>query len=448
MVLRRLGSLLFGVSVLAFAVPAAADPAADAYAFIKNQRRALTVKRAVKGYPVQSYQAPSGDPLFDKCFTYDQAVAVMALVANPSPTAPGPSAERLGYAKDILDAMAALQIADGSWNTVFSCSTGAVALEWRREVGPTAWVALAIKQYQRAKNDPSAYETQFKSAVNWMSQLQNMQGTSMATTVACNTFATRSFSDGGVQHGQCKPSSPSYRVEGWAGTEINQEAFVLFKKYGAQYPTQTLPVGVAGGLSGNARADLLWSPANTGFLLSTVFSSTEARFLTGRNDSTHHLDVNPLGVMTRIGGGRSLPAGLSDADLLASSVMDHGTTQTASVNGVPQTITGCDYEGDDMGTAGADDIWFEGVGQLALAFYLSGDAMNGDYYLYASEQGQWGGGACNGAANCGGIQYSLKGTNNGYWTMTTAPAISPTGFYLLALDASYHPGSPFNPYAL
>ncbi|HVJ19535.1 MAG TPA: hypothetical protein VM686_29145 [Polyangiaceae bacterium] len=445
--IARLLPLAVVPALLAAASPAQADPVSDAYAFIKNQRRPLTVKRQIKGYPVQSYQAPSGDPLYDKCFTYDQAVAVMALVANPSPTAPGPTQERLDYAKGILDAMAAVQVSDGSWNTVYACSTGAVALEWKREVGPTAWVAMAIKKYQQARNDFSLYETNFKNAVNWISKLQNMQSTSMANTADCNSFSTRTFNDGGVQHGQCK-SGASYKVEGWAGTEINQEAFILFKKYGERYPTETLPLGVAGGLTGTARANLMWSTSNTGFLAVDVFAPGQARFLTGRNDVTHHTDVNPLGVMTRIGSGRSFPAGLTDADLLASTVSDHVTTETGTVNGVSQTITGCDYEGDDMGTAGLDDVWFEGVGQMTLAFYLSGDAMNGDFYRTASEQGQWGGGACNGASNCGGIQYSLKGTNNGYWTMTTAPAISPTGFYLMALDAAYHPGNPFNPYGL
>src|SRR5262245_38710359 len=178
--IARLVSLAVFPALLAAAGPAHAGTVSDAYAFIKNQRRTMTINGVVKGRPVQSYQAPSGDALYDKCFTYDQAVAVMALVANPSTTALGPTAQRLDYAKGILDAMAALQVSDGSWNTVYTCSTGAVSLEWKREVGPTAWVAMAIKKYQQAKNDSSLYETNFKNAVNWISKLQNMQSTSMA----------------------------------------------------------------------------------------------------------------------------------------------------------------------------------------------------------------------------------------------------------------------------
>lgn len=433
----------------AIALPARADSVTDAQAFIKNQRRTMTISRKVRGYPVQSYQVPSSDGLNDKCFTYDQGVAVMALVSNPSSDA-GPSAANLGYAKGILDAMAAVQGVDGSWNTGYVCSTG-VIYEYKKEVGPAAWVALAIKKYQAAMNDPTAYETNFKNFVNWVSGLQNMQNTSMANGAACNSFSTLSFNDGSVQHGQCK-SGPNYKIESWAGTEINQEAFILLKKYGALYPSTTLPVGLAGGLSGSARADLMWSSANTGFLPNTIFSAAQARFLTGRGDATHHTDVNPLGVMTRLGTGMPNPGGVTDANLLASTVAEHVSTQSGTVNGVSKTITGFDYEGTDMpagsGSLGVDDVWFEGTGQMTLAFYLAGDAMNGDYYLNAMQQGQWGAGACNGAASCGGIQYSLRGTPNGYWTMTKAPAISPTGFFLMSVDAKLHPAAPFNPYAI
>jgi hypothetical protein len=93
-----------------------------------------------------------------------------------------------------------------------------------------------------------------------------------------------------------------------------------------------------------------------------------------------------------------------------------------------QSVNGISYDAFDF-NADRNDIWFEGSNFMVLALNMAGDATNSSYFLNQIIKNQ---------ASNGGVQYSLLGTNNWYWTMSAQRAISSTGWLVLSI-AGYNP---------
>jgi hypothetical protein len=82
--------------------------------------------------------------------------------------------------------------------------------------------------------------------------------------------------------------------------------------------------------------------------------------------------------------------------------------------------------------ADRNDIWFEGSCFMVIALAQAGDAASAAYFLGQIQKNQ---------SSNGGVQYSLLGTNNWYWTMSSKNAISSNGWLILAI-AGYNPMVP------
>ncbi|MGH9603906.1 MAG: hypothetical protein ACRD24_16120, partial [Terriglobales bacterium] len=144
---------------------------------------------------LKSQMAPTGlvDSYKDKsdtCYTYDQAVATVAFLARGDVTS----------ARRVLDALAALQNADGSWNGAYNCKTRA-SLTSTRYLGSNAWVVVAIAHYEKRTADNVTYHIMGERAVNWMRLFKQAYG----------------FINGGLD--------ASGVVLPWASTEHNQDAY-------------------------------------------------------------------------------------------------------------------------------------------------------------------------------------------------------------------------------
>lgn len=87
------------------------------------------------------------------------------------------------------------------------------------------------------------------------------------------------------------------------------------------------------------------------------------------------------------------------------------------------TVDGFDFNEDK------DDVWLEGTAQMASAFYTVGRPADGDHFLQEVAKSQ--------NAN-GGIPYSVRGgtaeTGEDYWEMTTALALSSSGWFIIAIS--------------
>jgi len=187
---------------------------------------------------------------------------------------------------------------------------------------------------------------------------------------------TRQFqqSDGGVNGG----IDSSGAIITWCSTEHNQDAYAAYNKYG--YTTA----------ANNAKS----------FLDNKVWKTDH--FWGGRDDSRDPLDVNSWGVMA-LG---STTYGVS----LDYAMSHHRNTK----NG----IDAFDFDSDK------DDIWFEGTGQMVVAFKVAGRTSDANYFTGEIIKGQ---------KSNGGVPYSLLGTSNGYWTMSKAESVASTGWLIFAI---------------
>ncbi len=153
------------------------------------------------------------------------------------------------------------------------------------------------------------------------------------------------------------------------------------------------------------------------FLDNVAWNSTEGRFNTGRGDTSVHTDVNAWGVLA----------------LGASGTHDYATGLTYNQNCCESTqsnsrasVNGFDFDGD------MNDVWLEGTGQNAEAFAVASDGTNWSKFLSQIILDQ---------DSTGGVQYSMEGTNNGYFTMSTSNCVSSTGWLIIAA-AQYNPFQP------
>jgi hypothetical protein len=218
----------------------------------------------------------------DACFVYDQAVAVVALLAKGD----------LTNARKVLDTLKALQDASGFWYTAYKCSNASQvwAGESKRHVGPVVWVALAVARYEKTTNDVSTYRAMATKALDWSYQFQQP--------------------DGGVNGGYEGATAVA-----WASTEHNEDLFAASQHFGGIYLSKAVKV----------RA----------FLDNVTWANDH--WMGGRGDGRDPLDVNPWGVSV-LGGAGTHPYG----DSLTYAMNHHRKSWT--VNGI--SIDGFDFNSD------------------------------------------------------------------------------------------------------
>lgn len=276
-------------------------------------------------------------------------------------------------ARKVLDALKSMQYADGSWNTAYICKTKSVQ-ETAKHVGPVLFVAMAAMYYEKRTGD-TQYRAMGDKAVQWSLQFQQ--------------------ADGGLNGGLDFNGS----VLTWASTEHNEDAYSALTSYG--YSTD----------AGQVKA----------FLDNTVWDAAQLRWYAGRNDAGDPMDVNSWGVAA-LGA-----TGTRDYKKSLDYVMTHHrSTQTQRVGATTISVDAFDFNSDK------NDIWFEGTGQMVVAFKIVGRTADADYFTGQLLKGQ---------QSDGGVQYSLKGTNNGYWTMSKLKSVAATGWLIFAV----HGVNPFQP---
>jgi len=197
--------------------------------------------------------------------------------------------------------------------------------------------------------------------------------------------------DGGFDGGL----DSSGNVLTWASTEHNEDAYAVLSFFGNTTAAS------------NVKA----------FLDGVVWNSTDGRFDTGRGDTSVHTDVNAWGVLALgASGTHNYAAGLAFNQSCCESMQSNSRT----------TAEGFDFDGD------MNDVWLEGTGQNAEAFAVAGDSANWNTFVNQVILDQ---------DSSGGVQYSMEGTNNDYFTMSTSNAVSSTGWLFIAAD-QYNPFQP------
>jgi hypothetical protein len=127
-------------------------------------------------------------------------------------------------------------------------------------------------------------------------------------------------------------------------------------------------------------------------------------FGAGRGDVRDPLDVNAWAV----------------ASLGASGPHPYSSTLDYNFAHHRLTLDGIDAFGFN---SHKDDIWLEGTGEMVLSLKLVGRSGDAAHFLAEIVKAQ---------RPNGGVPYSLRGTFNDYWTMTTAPCISSTAWLIIS----------------
>ena len=185
------------------------------------------------GYSNGLYNSQTG--LSNVCYTYDQAVAVYAFIAQNDMT----------RAYNLLKKLKSLQNSSGFWYTAYNKSSKVAESE--KWLGPVAWTVMAAGYYKKVTGS-TEFDAMAKKALNWC--------------------LTCSNSDGSLY---TKSSEGKY-----TSTEENQDAYAALKAFG--YNTQAAKV--------------------LNYLKTKVWKSSENRWLVGPDDTTAFLDVNPWGVQS------------------------------------------------------------------------------------------------------------------------------------------------------
>lgn len=198
-------------------------------------------------------------------------------------------------------------------------------------------------------------------------------------------------SDGGLNGGIASNGS----ILTWASTEHNEDSYAVLSYFG--YTTAAASV--------------------KSFLDNVAWNTTDGRFNTGRGDTSVHTDVNAWGV---------LALGPSGTYNYSSGLAYNQSCCQSTQKNKRATVNGFDFDGD------TNDVWLEGTGQNAEAFAVAGNAANWSNFVSQIILDQ---------DSTGGVQYSMEGTNNDYFTMSTANAVSSTGWLIIAAN-QYNPFQP------
>lgn len=302
----------------------------------------------------------------DICYTYDQAIAAIALLATGEH----------GSAKSILEQLKSLQTEKGTWYNSYYGHTLQVQ-EWLQHAGPVLWVVLACKYYEVVTAD-TTFHTMAIKALDWSLTLQQ--------------------EDGGINGGL---DWNGIDILPWASTEHNIDLYCALVAFG--YSNYTHAVGE--------------------FIYNSLWDNENGRFYAGRNDPCNSLDVNTWGYLA-----------LGDRYRRALHYASRTTVYTSGSSDPVQNVTGYDFSGpfpDECANrwcwcwTPVEDIWFEGVAQMAAAMNAAHNKNEAEELLRNIEKVQ---------TSNGGIRYSLKGTFNGFWGMSTQNSVASTGWYVIAKE--------------
>jgi hypothetical protein len=130
--------------------------------FDKNIRWLESMVRRVKIVEKEYALVQSYENLDDRCWVYDQALAIMCFVAT----------RRIDLSRIVLDTLNRLQNPDGSFYFSYKISTLEPTSE-RKYTGSVAWVAMAVNLYREFTSD-TAYNVLLWRIMNWLCSQQVM----------------------------------------------------------------------------------------------------------------------------------------------------------------------------------------------------------------------------------------------------------------------------------
>lgn len=285
------------------------------------------------------------------CYTYDQAVTVVAFIVR------GDTAR----ARQLLEKLQSLQGTDGSWFTGFD-GAGTVSDGSQKWLGPMMWVDIAAAFYKKVTGS-TQFDVMAKKNLDYALKTQAPHG--------------------GLILGQ-----------GYS-TEENCDAYAALMAFG--YTAQA---------------------AKVASFLNLQWNASQKRFNVGEvpPDPAVFLDPQTWGIQA-LGS-----AGPAEAPKALDFVIARMRCTKSDTNN-RFTVDGFDFNEDK------DDVWLEGTAQMASAFYTVGRPADGDHFLQEVAKSQ--------NAN-GGIPYSVRGgtaeTGEDYWEMTTALALSSSGWFIIGVS--------------
>jgi hypothetical protein len=226
----------------------------------------------------------------------------------------------------------------------------------------------------------------------------------------------------------------------WSSTEHNEDIYPVLLYFANNTPSKA---SIYKNAAGSVKT----------FLDTVVWDETNQRFYGGYKNNTGlvdpqvPMDVNPWGVLAL---GTSGTHNYGNAvDYVENANGNPGTLsnpkykQTLVYDGT-NSLTAYDFDWQDNGAAGSDssgggslgkDIWFEGSAFMSDAYYLKGNTKKADDILLELVKKQ----SIGNNSKVGGIPYSLNGTNNNYWRMSSSNCVSSTAWFIIAAER-------FNPF--
>lgn len=334
---------------------------------------------------VKSVQHPSGllstrEGKEGFCFVYDQALAVYVFLIFGD----------YYLAKNVLSFFQKKykeQIKKGRFIGFVDMyfSTGASGAVYRAG-GPNAWLLNAINEYTFRTGDEQ-FIPMATAIADWLVDLQAI--------------------DGGLMGGH----HPNLF---WESTEHNADAFAALRNF--YYFTKDPLYAQKAEEFGNWLDEVAYIPY-------------ENRFGNGKNDVNYALDTSSWTVLAV---GPRYKVVLETAEEMAQNKQYYQWTDTE--------VDGFDFGGPYYGTPfpDKDAVWFEGTGQMALAYMAVGDHEKGDYFVKELEKCLTPSEYYPGTL---GLPYaSNPGTPPyGGWQMTDSPiCLSSTAWYIFA-KTKYNP---------
>ncbi|MGE5307861.1 MAG: hypothetical protein ACM3OC_02095, partial [Deltaproteobacteria bacterium] len=320
------------------------------------------------------YVSHPGDAILsDWAMTYDQALVAIYFVEHNDSQ----------HASQILDFFASHQD-HKLYYTAYHADNGAVA-EWRQTAGPTAWIGIAMAQYDQTFHTDK-YQDSIKAIGDTLIQYQK--------------------DNGGIRGGTGNDGT-------YASTEHNLDAFALF-----DYLAKTT-------------GDPKYSQARDAvgnWLVTVAYDKDTKSFKRGENDPIFATDVQAWGASMP-----GLPSAI-DKNGLISAAEDNAKV-TVMYNG--DTITGFDFD-NSIQPHTPVMISGEWTGEMVIAYSVNGNPTEAQYYVGQMDKMQ----------NADGTMpyATLKGADTGhYWkTPGSSASISSTIYWDFAQD-SYNPLNIYTP---
>ena len=355
-------------------------------------------------------------------YTYDQACAAIAFLLKGD-------TER---AERVLDILKDLQIPQtdpevknrGAWcNSYYNDQQSYLyGQEIRLHVGVAMWVCMAVMEYEKETGDTTKYHTMATNAIDWALQFQQ--------------------ANGGVAGGRTTWDSGngSWTDEGWSSTEHNEDIYPVLLYFAETTPNKQSGYTQAASKVKNFLDNVVWDEANQ-------------RFYGGYKNYGSYvdpyipMDVNPWGVLSLGTSGshnyENTLGYVENSNGNPGTLSNPKYKQTINYDGA-NTITAYDFDWQDTGDEAPSnngggplgkDIWFEGSAFMSAANYLKGDTEKADAILLELMKKQ----STGDGSKTGGLPYSLYGTNNNYWRMSSSNCVSSTAWFVIAAER-------FNPF--